>query len=197
MAEINLAPGTEYAGVVRHRRRRTLGLATLLIAVVAIVWGGLFIYQQRLVQEKRDADRRLSAVEAEIARLGDQGKRVTLFENRLVAVDSLLTAHIAWDPFLQDLEKVLPPPALINRLKVSLEDGTIELTGETPDLDVVAQTLASLVSTSARPTIFTSGALQSVKRIEQENPAGEPVSVRYDFSADLTFDPSRLQYGRQ
>jgi Tfp pilus assembly protein PilN len=196
MAEINLAPGSEYLGLIRRRRRRTYLLATLLAVAVAATWGGLFVFQQRLTEEKRDISRRLSAVEAEVTRLGDQAKRVALFEQRLTAVDALLTQHIAWDPFLQDLERLLPPPAVVNRLDVSLRDDTIELAGETPDLDVIAQTLASLVSQPARPTIFNSAALENVSRLQENNPAGEVVSVRYQFGASLSFDSSALRYGQ-
>lgn len=196
MAEINLAPGSEYAGLIRKRRRRTYGLAILIALTLTLVWGGLFVWQQRLIRDRRDLDRRLAGIEAEITRLGDQGRRVTLFEQRLIATDNLLNQHVAWDPLLQDLEHLLPPPLIVNHLKVGLREGTIELAGETPDSDIIAQALASLVSQSTRPTIFTSGILQSVSRLEQANPAGEIISVSYKFTANLVFDPSKLRYGR-
>lgn len=197
MAEINLAPGSEYAGLLRKRRRRLHALAVLVSLGIALVWGGFFVFEQQLVQNQRELDSRLASVEAEITRLGDQGQRVTLFEKRLAAVDALLTRHITWDPFFQDLERLLPPPTLMSRLKAILHEGTLELTGVTPDLDIIAQTLASLVSSRERGTFFTSGTLQSVNRLQQENPAGEVVSVQYDFGATLTFDPKQLEYGRQ
>lgn len=196
VAEINLAPGTEYAGLLRRRRRRVV-LWTFLIGIVtAAAWGGLFIYQQQLIQEKRDADRRLSAVEAEITRLGDQGQRITLFENRLLAVDSLLSEHISWDPFLQDLERLLPPPAVVNRLEVNVGDNSAELSGQTPDLDIIAQTLASVISTPARPTIFTAANLENVNRVQQDSPEGEVLSVHYEFAAKLSFDSSKIRHGQ-
>ncbi len=196
MAEINLAPGSEYAGLISKHRRRTYGLAIVIALLLAAVWGGLFVWQQQLIQNKRALERRLAAVEAEITRLGDQGERVTLFENRLIAVDHLLNQHVAWDPLLQDLERLLPPPVILNHLKIALSEGTLELAGETLDSDVIAQTLASVVSESTRPTIFTSAVLQSVSRLQQAGPAGEITSVTYKFTADVAFDPSKLRYGR-
>lgn len=196
MAEINLAPGTEYLGLVRRRRRRVNGLSLLIAIGVAAVWGGFFVYQQQLVQQKRDLDHRLDTVEAEITRLGDQAKRVTLFESRLIAVDQLLTQHIAWDPFLKDLERLLPPPAIVNRIKVNAADGTVELAGETPDLDAIAATLASLVSRPNRPTLFTHAELENVSRAQQDNALGEAAAVRYEFGASLVFDPVKIRYGQ-
>lgn len=196
MAEINLAPGSEYLGLIRRRRRRAYLLAMLLLGGVAAAWGGLFVFEQRLVEAKRDIARRLSNVEGEITRLGDEAERVTLFEERLTAVDALLTQHIAWDPFLQDLERLLPSPAIVDRLDVSLRDDSIELEGETPDLDAIAQTLASLVSTPGRPTIFSSAVLENIGRLQDTGPTGEVVSVRYQFEAKLTFDSSQLRHGQ-
>lgn len=196
MAEINLAPGSEYLGLVRKQRRRAYSLAIVIALALALGWGGLFVWQQQLIQDKRSLERRLAAIEAEITRLGDQAARVTLFEKRLIATDRLLNQHIAWDPLLQDIERLLPPPVVVNHFKVILRDGTVELAGETPDSDVIAQTLASLTSQNTRPTIFTSGILQSISRLQQLNPAGEVVSATYKFTADLTFDPSKLRYGR-
>lgn len=196
VAEINLAPGTEYLGVLQRRRRRVYVWTFLIAIIVAVIWGGLFIYQQQLIQEKRDVDRRLSAVEAEITRLGDQARRVTLFENRLRAVDDLLSEHLSWDPFLQDLERLLPPPAVMNRMEVNVTEAKVELSGETPDLDIISQTLASLVSTPARPTIFTSATLENVNRVQQDSSTGEVVSVRYEFAANLNFDSAKVRYGQ-
>ncbi|MEK7556797.1 MAG: hypothetical protein AAB538_02355 [Patescibacteria group bacterium] len=196
MAEINLAPGSEYLGLVRKRRRRVYAWTFLIAAAVAVVWGGLFVYQQQLIQKKREVDRRLAAVEAEITRLGDQATRVTLFEGRLAAVDDLLSDHVTWDPFLQDLERLLPPPAIVTRIEVNVTEGKVELGGETPDIDTVSQTLASLASTPSRPTIFSSATLENVNRVQQDNIAGEAISVRYEFAASLNFDTAKVRYGQ-
>lgn len=196
MAEINLAPGTEYMGLLRKRRRRVVGIAILTGVVISAIWGGLFVFQQQLVQEKRTLDTRLASVEAEITRLGDQGKRVTLFEDRLTAVDGLLTSHMTWDPFLKDLERLLPAPAVINNLKVTVEGSAIELSGTSPDLDVVAQTLASLVAQTDHPSLFTSSVLENVNRVEEKSPQGETLAVRYEFAAQLHFDPNQIRYGQ-
>lgn len=196
MAEINLAPGTEYLAQARRRRRRVFSIAALIALLMLAAWGGLFLFRSSLQRQQRDLDSQLSAVEAEILRLGEQAERVKLFEERLGAIAGLINTHVSWDPFLKDLERVLPPPTVITRLKVDTKSGTVEIGGETPDVDAVAQTLASLAGAPARPTIFKSAALDSINRHEQTTPEGQVVGVRYEFAAVLTLDSQQLRYGQ-
>lgn len=196
MAEINLAPGTEYLALATRRRRRIFGITAAIILLVAAVWGGLFLLQSSYQKQHQDLTQQLSSVEAEIMRLGEQAQRVKLFEERLSAVAGLIDTHVAWDPFLKELERILPPPATLTRLEVDVRGHTVELSGQTPDVDAVAVTLASLASTPARPTTFATAALDSVTRLEQTNPDGQLVGVRYEFTAHLTLDPKHLRYGQ-
>lgn len=196
MAEINLAPGTEYAGLLRKRRRRVLLLAAAIVVASLAIWGGLFIYEQQLIQNKQNVTQQLASVEAEITRLGDQAQRVTLFEGRTRALDSLLARHITWDPLLRDLERLLPAPTVVNRLKVNVDEGTVELIAETPDLDIIAQTLASLIAAPTHASLFTSGSLDNTSRVQQESAPGDAV-VRYEFGSTLTFDREKLLYAQQ
>lgn len=196
MAEINLAPGTEFASLARRRRRRIFGLAALIVATILIIWGGLFLLKSNYIRQQREVEQQLTSVEAEILRLGEQGKRVKLFEERLLAIAGLLDTHIAWDPFLKDLERILPPPATITRLRVDAHNSLVELRGQTPDVDIVAQTLASLASTPTRPTIFTSVVLDGITRHEQRAQTGELIGAYYEFTAHLTVDNQKLKYGQ-
>lgn len=196
MAEINLAPGSEYVLFARRRRRRVYALTVLIALLVGLTWGGLFLLRGRYAGQHQDLTEQVAGVEAEILRLGDQAQRVQLFEERLTAIAGLLDNHIAWDPFLKELERILPPPAAITRLGIDTGSHSVELAGEAPDIDVVAQTLASVISTPARPTAFTAATLGSVSRLEQTTPDGQVVGVRYTFTANLILDPKYIQYGQ-
>jgi len=72
----------------------------------------------------------------------------------------------------------------------------VELAGQTPDLNSIAETLASLVSTASRPTIFTEATLENVTRVQQDDPQGQVVGVRYEFAAELVFDNTKVRYGQ-
>lgn len=196
MAEINLAPGTEYLALARRRRQRVFGIAAGIVLLLGGAWGGLFLLQRSSERQQHDLEAQLSATEAEIMRLGEQSGRVKLFEERLTAIAGLLDSHISWDPLLRDLERILPPPTVITRLKVDVASQTVELSGETPDVDAVAQTLASLASTQPRPTIFSLASLHGINRLAQTNPDGQIVNVRYEFTAHFTLDSQPLRYGQ-
>lgn len=195
MAQINLAPGTEYAGLLRKRRRR-VWLASFAVSVLLLAaWGGLFVYEQRLIQVNQAVMQGLAGVESEITRLGDAGQRVTLFEGRTETLSTLLSRHISWEPLLRDLERLIPSGTVVNQLKVNIDEGEVEIAGQTSDLDVVAQTLASLVTLPSRESIFTSASLENSNRVQQETVPGS-TAVHYEFSARLIFDREKLLYAQ-
>lgn len=196
MAEINLAPGTEYVALARKRRQRVYGIAVVLLIAIGVVWGGLFLVQQRLEQNKREVQSGLAGVEAEITRLGDEARRVELFADRLEGLAVLLDKHITWDPFLADLERLLPPPVVMDLVQVDVSQGNVSIQGTTPDVEQVAQTLASLVSGPGRLTLFPDAKLNGIVREEIVNEVGETVAATYNFAAELTLETEKIRYGQ-
>ncbi len=192
MPSVNLAPDTRLANQAKHRLQRLLGLSAGIVVLVAIIWGALFFYKTQLNQSNTEVQDRVRAVDMEIAKLENEAKRIVLFENRLVSLDTLLDSHMNWEPLLRGFETLLPPQTVLERVEFDSDQGIIRVAGSTPDVDSVAQTLASLSSTPNRRTVFLTGTMRSVER--KETPVdGAPAQVRYVFSAELTFDPAVLR----
>lgn len=193
MAAINLAPGTEYLALARKRRRRLYSITVVLAVALIAIWVGLFLFRQQVQGQEQDLDRRIAAMDAEIARLGDEADRIRLFEARLNELDVLIDNHLQWDVLLQELERLLPAPTVLTSAEANVDTKTLTLGGVTPDIDQVAQALASLKDAPTRQTIFSQASLGSIARQEEVNPDTEEVSANYTFGASLTFDVESLR----
>lgn len=198
MATINLAPGTQYLALVRKRRRRLFLISFLLMIVLGGTWLGLLAYRNSLKTTERNLVDQLNRVETEIARLGSEGERVDLFEKRLAEVDQLLDSHFNWNVMFEEIQRLLPPPTQLTSTRISTDRGSLSLQGTTPDIDTVAQTIASLISSPEHPTIFTSTRLGDItrKEVSADAAAGTPGVITYEFSAELQFDPAVLRTNR-
>ena len=191
MATINLAPGTQYLTAIRRRRRFLYGLSAVVIALVVLIWATLFFMNQAAARNLQEAQGELSALERRIAEAGPDVERITLFEQRLAAVDSLLDRHSKYSVALLEIERLLPPPTVLTNLNIDTRLGVADIVGKTPTIDEVAQTLASLATTPGRTTIFKEAELQSILRNEVKT--GDVVTgVEYVFKARLPFNPSIL-----
>jgi Tfp pilus assembly protein PilN len=196
MATINLAPDTEFRRAAEKRQRLILFMSAIIVLVVIVSGGGIWLFKVYTERTLARASTNLRAVETEIARLDESAQRVILFEERLKAMDALLNQHVTWDPIVREVERLLPAPAVLQTATFNGRDGMIQITGRTPDLDTVAQTLASLSSQPARTTLFSSAVLRSTKR-EEQRPEGQTVAtVYYTFIADLRFNPTVLRSAR-
>lgn len=195
MPSINLAPGTQYLIEERKRRRRITLLIVGIVIIVVSLTSGLWAYQKTLEERETGVDGRIRNVELEISKLDESVRRVVLFEERLAALDGLLDDHVTWNRFLGDLERLLPVETHVNKISINGRSGTAELGGETSDVDRVATTLASLVASPGRESIFTAAKLKNVQRKEEATPDALSALVTYTFFIDLTFDPHAIVSG--
>jgi hypothetical protein len=81
---------------------------------------------------------------------------------------------------------------VLNSMRMDSEEGRLSIEGATPNIDSVAVVLASFIQSDDHDTIFREGRLSSVNRDTRRTPEGEEV-VRYNFSADILFNPSVLR----
>lgn len=189
---INLAPGTQYIVASRQRRARLYMLSFIIAAVVIAAWAVLAIYKWQAEETLAEATGSLQTLEAAISKLDTDAKRIVLFEQRLKNLDELLDAHISWNPILAEIERLLPGTTVLTALAVDSTQTIMTISGFTPDIDQVAQTLASLSDAPAHKTIFTRATINTITRQAQNNPDGTPGGVKYEFGAELTFDPKVL-----
>lgn len=184
MAQINLAPDVQFMAAARKRRQQLFLIAGVLGVLLLFIWLALLALRANSFNQLQKAEQELSAVEAELTRLGPDVARIEHFEARLASLDSLLDMHVRWVPLLSDLERLLPPTISLKRFEVTSDAHEAKLIGLTANLDEVAQTLASLISSTDRPTLFTSGHISSANRATVIVD-GATVGNQIEFSAQL------------
>ncbi len=191
MPSINLAPGTQYVVAARKRRVRVFAIAGIVAIIFIVIAVGLFAYNQQISSSQATLNDQVRSVELNIAAIGEDTKRVELFENRLKDLDDLLDKHISLEPLFQDIERLLPAGTTLTTLEIDVENATVHMQGTTTDVDQVAQAIASLVDAETHKTVFTSSTFESIQRNEITNE--EAVSIQYTFGLVLTFNPSILR----
>lgn len=194
MATINLAPETRFLLEQKRKQHRLFFAAAGIVLILLILWGGLALTRSIVRGNLQDVQAKINEVETKISELDVVAKRVVLFERRSAALQKLLTGRISWDLVLKELERVLPAPTVLNRLTLAT-DGTMEVEGSIPDLDVLAQTFASLKNTTTHATLFQNSNFKSASKQEDEVAVGQVGGYR--FTAQFSFDPSKVQPDRQ
>lgn len=190
MATINLAPETRFLLEQKKKQRLLFLTAVGIVVVLVLVWSGLLLTRSIVRRNLRNMQAEITAVETKISELDTVAKRIVLFERRSAALQKLLAGRITWDLVLKELERLLPTPTIFNQLTLAA-NGTVEVQGNTPDLDVLAQTIASLKNTPSHPTLFTNSNLKGVSKQETEVVPGQVGG--YQFNAQFTFDPTAVE----
>lgn len=185
MATINLAPETRFLLEQKRRQRLLFFAAAGIIVLLLLIWGGLALTLSVVRGNLQEVQSEINSVETRISELDAVAKRIVLFERRSAALQKLLAGRISWDVVLKELERLLPAPTILNRLTLAA-DGTVEVEANTPDLDTLAQTLASLKNTPAHATLFQNSNLKSASK--QEGAATPDQLGSYRFTAHFSFD---------
>lgn len=189
MATLNLVPGNEYLELARRRQRRLLIGAGVGAVVFILIWGVLLGMRASVASNVKETQGRLRAVEAEIAKLDTVAERIRLFEQRIVALSALLDQHVSWGPLLQEIERLMPLNTRLLSVAAQANDGVIEISGLTPNLDELAQTIASLRHSPQHTSLFSEVSLGDVDLRSTE--PGAP--ALYRFTLVLTFDPTVIR----
>lgn len=190
MATINLAPETRWLLEQKRKQRLLFFAAAGIVLALLLVWGGLALTQSVIRGHLQGVQSEINSVETRISELDAVAKRIVLFERRSLALQRLLASRISWDLLLKELERLLPAPTILNRLTLAA-NGTVEVEGNTADLDALAQTFASLKNTPSHATLFQNSNLKGASKQAAEVPADQLGGYR--FTAQFSFDPVKLQ----
>lgn len=191
MPSINLAPGTEYIIAARRRRQRLYIIAVVIVVIFAIAFGVMFFIQQSLTNQNEALKGNIQTVEAQIQKSKTDATRVALFEKRLTETKTLLDQHVRWDQVFADLERLMPANTTLTGIDTGVDSSTVSVQGFTADMDVVAQTIASLSAGTNHVSMFSNGEVKEVTRVEQKN--GDQTTAGYTFTVILTIDQAKLR----
>lgn len=190
MAQINLAPGTQYI-LATKRRRRNLYLLSLLVAIIVIAaWGAVVLLEQRSRASLNAVNANIKSLDTEIARLNADAGRVKSFSGRLTALNGLLSQRHSWGPVLKELERLLPASVSLSALDLNRATQKVKVEGTASDLDAVALTIASLTDQPGHPTLFSGVSVNSVTRKDNKDADGQTTGSHVTFIAVLSLKTS-------
>ena len=100
---------------------------------------------------------------------------------------------MVWDRIFADVERLLPANTTLTGFDAGTDASVITVQGTTPDVDSIAQALASLSASPSHQSIFTTGAVKAVSKQDRKN--GDQSITSYTFTLTLTIDTSMLRAG--
>ncbi len=116
-----LRPGNRLAAIGRGASaRRVLGGSGVAAGVLALAFGGLFMHQRGVVDDRRsslhEVETRLVAAQAQAATVQAAQAAKTA---RLAALRTVVSQRIVWEDVLRDLSRVLPGNVFLQSLNAS------------------------------------------------------------------------------
>ena len=128
---LDARPGSRWLAAGREASaRRVLSGAGIAAGVLALAFGGLFIHQRGVVDDRRsalhDVETRLVAAQARAAEV--QAAQAASAA-RLTAFQTVVAQRLAWEDVLRDLSRVLPANVWLQSLNATSPSPTATAAG--------------------------------------------------------------------
>lgn len=197
MPQINLAPESQYLQAIRRRQRRIYFVSLLIILLTLIAWGGFAYTESQSEKKLRAAEDELASVETQLAAMGDKAVRVASFESRTADLGRLMNMRRSWIPLLDEIEKRLPPSAVLTSLHASASNPTVQIIGHASTMDEIAQAFASLTRAGGEQSVIADGSVESVAQFREEGSEDQPGAEKMGFSGRLEVNASALKISQE
>lgn len=123
---------------------RKLGSGVLFLAVVLVLYGGIFFYNRNLETKVRDLDARW--LNFNQTRDNAEEGRITEIESKLGQSQSLLEEHIFWSKGFQKIQNLTLPSVQFQSLAASVPELKFEFKAVAPNLTSVAKQGANFLT---------------------------------------------------
>jgi len=159
------------------------------LVLISLGYGGMITAKYYLVQKTQNVQRQIEAVNQEINSYADLQTEVAVLDQRAQAIQGLLSQHIYWTNFFQQLAEYTLPQ--VNYTSFSgAKDGIISLTATAPDYQSISQQIAVFKNQwSAVQGIYTDSA-QSLRSSVNTNTTATEAKIQ--FTLNLQIDPKIL-----
>lgn len=160
---VNLMSPDVIREVSRQVERKNLFqvLVSFLVAVgiVGLAYGGIFLYDFSKASERAAVDARLTVVNEEITALETNTSVLTVFQDTLGSIRTLLEKHVYWTQFLAALEKATLQTVKYDSISVSSGSNTLTLGALTDSYQIVGKQIRAFQNASSTfPTVSVNSA---------------------------------------
>ena len=124
--------------------RQTLQLGAVAALVLAVLVGGLYVYERSVVSSKRSeltkAQARLAAVQPQVQQMKEDQASAA---GRLAVVQSFTTTRMNWDKALRDFARFVPSDSFLTALQFAAPTPTVSAAAATTTTDTTTTTTAA------------------------------------------------------
>ncbi len=195
MIQFNLLPDVKLAYIRAERQKRVITTTAVIVIIASLVVLAFLISTVKFIQPKtiNDLGNDITAATEQLQEVEDIDKILTV-QNQLGTLTGLHDGKVVADRTFAYLYQLTPAAASVSGVKLDFTTGTIEVSGEAPDLVVVNKYADTLKFTSYKqdasvpdtdlPAAFSSVVLSAFSPSSQQN--GES---NIAFTITATFDP--------
>ncbi len=129
------------AGQTVTLRRQVMKLAMVAvgaIAIVAIAYTGLVVYNGLITSDIDETTQKISALGSDISTLQKTQLEVESTTKKISAIRSLIDRHVHWTKFFSEVEKATSPEVFYGTSFIGDLNGTVTLSARAPSFDAVA-----------------------------------------------------------
>lgn len=138
---VNLMTEEMLVGITQQNKLALLGLVALgSVVVVALLYFGLTLFQQRIVDQISEKEKRISAIDTELTPLAPKKQAAAAFQKNINNIIVLLNTHLYWTKFFSGLEKYTLPNVVFAGMNAD-QSGRLTLGAHTTDFASVARQL--------------------------------------------------------
>lgn len=138
--------------------RQTLQLGVVAALVLAVLVGGLYVYERSVVSSKKSelakAQARLAAVQPQVQQMKEDQASAA---GRLAVVQSFTNSRMNWDRALRDFARFVPSDSFLTTLQLSAPTPTASAATTTTTTDTTTTTTTTASPAAATSTLSIAG----------------------------------------
>ncbi len=193
---VNLLPDQLIAELHPRNRWRELAVTALSsVVVVLLVYGGMNVYQQKIVVDTKQVEEEIAAVDTEIASYAELQTKAQKVDQQLTGLEAVLDGHILWTPFLATLEALTLPTVYYTSVSGSAASGSFTFDAVTAAYDQIDPQIRVLRNAPDVRSVTVSSAHEVI--VGTEAPVGSPKESKESegkravaFTMSVEFDPT-------
>lgn len=123
---------------LRRQVMKLLMVAVGTIAIVALGYTGLVVYNGSITSDIDETTQKISVLRSDISALQKTQAEVVSTTKKISAIQSLIDRHVHWTKFFTELEKATSPEVFYGTSFTGDLNGAVTLSARAPSFDVVA-----------------------------------------------------------
>lgn len=163
--------------IIAPGENRMLIIGAIILAIVAVLAGGLYFYENSLENKLVSLDSEITALEQQRDRKSEQN--ILVFNKQLSTLSDLLNNHTHWTTGLSKIEELTQGQIQFDSLIATTADNKVDFKATAPSYTAIARQIAAFLSDES----ITDINLNKVNTL---------TSGQLEFAMQIIFDKSKF-----